>query len=805
VAKRRRRNGPKAPERPARRSGLAVVLGVLLVSALAIVLVRQQRLSQTPRATETAKTAAADAVRTAPVAETARYVGGSACATCHDEETRRWTGSHHDRAMQEAGADTVLGDFDGSEFTYHGVTTTFSQRDGKYFVRTDGPDGSPHEYEVAYTFGVDPLQQYLVPMPVGRFQALSIAWDSRPAAAGGQRWFHLYPDEHVTHDDVLHWTAPSQNWNDRCARCHSTGLRKGYHAREDRYETTWKDLDVSCEACHGPGSMHVAWAAMEKGARPADDGLTVDLRAAEHGAWTFDDESGIARRHPARTTRTELDTCAPCHARRGEISDGAPPGRPLLDDYVPALLDEDLYFADGQIRDEVYEWGSFVQSRMFHAGVTCSDCHDPHDLGLRAEGNAVCAQCHLPARFDTPDHHFHAMGSPGAQCIACHMPTRTYMQVDERHDHGFRVPRPDLSSVTGAPDACTTCHDDRTPAWAAEVVAARAGPHRTEPHWGSAIAAGRRGAVDAEPQLSQLARDPAAPDIVRATAVSMLGTLPGPAALATIHRGAGDEGPDLLRLAAMEAASDHDPRSVAAIAGPKLGDPRRAVRFAAARALAGEAGTQLSDEGREVLAQTLDEYRTAQLENADRPESHLGLGVLAMRLGDVAEADAAFRTAVRRWPHFVPGYVNLADLLRVQQRDAEGETVLREALRMVPESAEVHHALGLLLVRLGRTADALPELEWAAALAPDDARYAYVLGVALNASGATDRALEVLRAAHQRRPGDASVLLALATINRDAGRLDDARRWAALLAEATPWDAGARRFHDQLTERSADR
>jgi predicted CXXCH cytochrome family protein len=774
------------------------VIGVLLVSGIAVWAVRRQRLAETPPAREAARPAHVEPVRVTPARE-ARYVGAAACGECHAEEMRRWTGSHHDRAMEKAGPDAVLGDFD-TTFTRHGITTTFSRRDGKYVVRTDGPDGTLQDYEVAYTFGVDPLQQYLLPLPGGRYQALSIAWDTRPKDQGGQRWFHLYPDEPIAHDDVLHWTKPSQNWNDRCARCHSTDLRKGYRFADDRYETTWAALDVSCEACHGPGSAHVAWAALEQGVRPADDGLTVDLRARAPATWTFGDETGIARRTPPRTDHAELETCAPCHARRGELADGAAPGRPLLDDYLPALLDDGLYFADGQIRDEVYEWGSFVQSRMFAAGVTCSDCHDPHDLGLRASGNAVCAQCHLPARFDTPEHHFHDPGSAGTQCVACHMPARTYMQIDVRHDHGFRVPRPDLSAETGAPDACTTCHDDRTPAWAAGIIAARPGPHRTEPHWGSAIAAGRRGAADAEPQLSALARDPAAPEIARATATAMLGRLPGPAALATVHRSAGDDAAELLRLAASEAASDQDPRSTAAIAGPRLGDPRRAVRFAAARALAGEAGTLLSDEGQAALARTLDEYRVTQREHADRPESHLNLGLLAMRLGNASEADAALRTAIRRWPYFVPAYVNLADLLRAQERDGEGERVLRDAVRVEPESAEVHHALGLLLVRLGRTGEALPELERAAALAPDDGRYAYVLGVALNSSGATDRALAVLRAAHERRPGDASVLLALATISRDAGRLDEARRWAALLAEATPWDAGARRFRDQLSE-----
>ena len=329
---------------------------------------------------------------------TPTFVGGKTCAPCHAEETRLWVGSHHDHAMEVASEQSVIGDFNGASFSYGGVTSRFYRRDGKFLVYTDGPDGAMQEYEVAYTFGVAPLQQYLIALPGGRYQALGIAWDARPAADRGQRWFHLYPTEHVTHDDVLHWTRPSQNWNDRCARCHSTNLVKGYRLATNRYETTWSDIDVSCEACHGPGSAHVAWAHGDRGQEAARKGLVVALGEPEPATWIFEGPSGIAHRSRPRVSHAEVETCAPCHARRAELSDGAPAGRPLLDDYRPALLEEGLYFADGQIEDEVYEYGSFLQSAMYHAGVTCSDCHDPHSLKLRVGGNALCTRCHLEVR-----------------------------------------------------------------------------------------------------------------------------------------------------------------------------------------------------------------------------------------------------------------------------------------------------------------------------------------------------------------------------------------------------------------------
>ncbi len=732
-------------------------------------------------------------------AATPTYVGRTACAECHAEETRRFTGSHHDLAMAVADETTVVGDFADATFTHGDVTTRFFRRDGKYWVRTDGPGGTPAEYEVAYTFGIDPLQQYLVPMAGGRYQALGVAWDSRPKADGGQRWFHLYGEEPIPHDDVLHWTKPSQNWNDRCARCHSTDLRKNYDLASDSYRTTWAEIDVSCEACHGPASAHVAWARGGAPTMPADKGL-VALRPAEPAAWVFDGTSAIAHRTPARTEHAEIETCAPCHARRAELTDTAVPGAPLLDGYVPALLTQRLYFADGQIEDEVYEWGSFLQSRMFAAGVTCSDCHDPHSLRLRADGNAVCAQCHMPARFDTPSHHFHPAGSPGAQCVACHMPARTYMRVDVRHDHGFRIPRPDLDATLGTPDACTACHTDRTPAWAAEAINRQRGIDcGAAPTWATAIAAGRRGAVGAADELARLAQDAARPAIVRATALDLLSGEPGPTALAAIEAAAASDAPALLRLGAMDALGARDPRTIAALAGPRLDDPLRAIRTAAALALAGEPATLLPPDRRAAFERGLNEYRAAQRGNADRPESHLNLGVLALRLGDVAGAEAEFQIAVQRWPYFIPAAVNLADVNRLQQRDAEGETVLRAALALVPDSAEGHHALGLLLVRRGRRADALAELERASALAPDEPRYAYVLGVALASSDQRPRALEVLRAAHERRPGDAEIVFALATMSRDAGALDDARRWAEMLVTLLPGDPQAAGLRDELT------
>jgi hypothetical protein len=395
-----------------------------------------------------------------------RFVGSEACVECHREEYQRWQGSHHDLAMEPATPETVIGDFDNATFDYFGTVSSFYREGNGFFVRTGGPDGEMTDYPIAYTFGVTPLQQYLIEFPDGRLQALGIAWDNRPVDDGGQRWYHLYPDEHIAYDDPLHWTGSYQNWNHMCAECHSTNLRKNYRVADDRFETSWTDIDVSCEACHGPGSEHVRLTrTLEEGEEyPAEflNSVTVRLRASDLGIWTIDPETGNARRDTL-LSEPFVEVCAPCHSRRSSLSQHIIAGRPFLDTHRPALLDEGLYHPDGQILDEVYVYGSFVQSKMYAAGVTCGNCHDSHGLQLLVEGNALCAQCHLASKFDSPEHHFHKPDSTGALCISCHMPTNTYMGVDARRDHSMRIPRPDLTVQTGAPNACNACHADKSP------------------------------------------------------------------------------------------------------------------------------------------------------------------------------------------------------------------------------------------------------------------------------------------------------------------------------------------------------
>ncbi len=718
----------------------------------------------------------------------ATFVGREACAACHDDQTALWSGSHHDLAMQVADGTSVLGTFDAATFTYAGTTSTFDVRDGTYVVRTDGADGELHDFEIAYTFGVDPLQQYLVEFPDGRLQALSIAWDSRPEAEGGQRWFHLYPDEAVDHEDVLHWTGLAQNWNFMCAECHSTNVEKNYTLDTDSYATSWSDIDVSCESCHGPGSEHVVWAeAVTRGEIPADDeirGLVVDLADRDAATWDVDSTTGLATRSVPRTARTKVEMCARCHSRRALATDRYVYGRPLIASHSPALLTEGLYYADGQIQDEVYVYGSFLQSKMYAAGVTCSDCHDSHALDVRGDGNARCAACHQPATFDTPEHHFHESGTAGASCVECHMPATTYMAVDPRRDHSFRSPRPDLSVTLGTPNACTSCHTDQPAQGAADAVTERYGPDRPA-HYAEALHAGRRGLPGALDQLAALAVNVEQPGIVRATAIAELSGSPGPAAIDPISQGLVQNDP-LIRLSAVGAVAIMPPEAQLSLLVPLLDDALPLVRTAAARVLAGVPDNLFNEPQRNALRRSLDEYRRLQIVNGDRAEAHVNLGVLAVQRGEFDEAEAAYERALVRNPSFVPAYANLADLYRTQERDDDVEGTLAQGLDAVPDSGDLHHALGLLEIRQQRRTEGVASLGRAAELMPDVARYSYVYGIALNSIGQTARAVQVLERIHERQPGDRDILLALTTISRDNGAIETAITYGRRLQQLEP-------------------
>jgi tetratricopeptide (TPR) repeat protein len=730
------------------------------------------------------------------------YVGVDRCAQCHQREAELWRGSHHDLAMTDATEQTVLGDFDNAEFSAQGVSSRFYRKDDDFLVRTDGPDGRLHDYKIRYTFGWYPLQQYLIEFPDGRLQSLGIAWDTRPREEGGQRWFHLYPDEVMNHNHPLHWTGREQTWNYQCAECHSTHLEKNYDLATDSYQTSWSEIDVACEACHGPGSNHVAWAAAAAAdpaaERDANKGLVIDFADRDAAVWQTDPQTGKPQRSKPRTSHTQIELCARCHARRGQIWDDYEYGKPLYNTHRLALLEEQLYFPDGQIKDEVYVYGSFIQSRMYAAGVTCTDCHEPHSLKLRAEGNGVCATCHFPSRYDTPAHHHHPEDSQSSACIACHMPQRNYMVIDARADHSLRVPRPDLSEALGTPNACNACHSHKTAAWAAEVLE-RWYPDSSHrgPHFGQALHAGHSNSPQAPEHLLALAADRKQPGIARATALDRLQDHAQPEQLMTVQRLLSDDDA-LVRAAAVRWLELADLRTRVDQGWTLLDDPARTVRLEAARVLAPVSDQHLPDKFRAQLGRALTEYTSAQKVNAERPEAHLNLGLIAVAQRQPLQAERAYQTAIRLDKTFSPAYANLADLYRQYQRDSDGEKVLRQGISAVPDDASLYYALGLLQVRKERMAEAVDSLRHATQLAPESTQYRYVYALALQRQGKLAEATGELEDVLERDAVNRDVRLALIGLYRDQDKADLARVHLTRLREQHPDDPAAQELWREL-------
>lgn len=711
------------------------------------------------------------------------FAGTKVCGECHLEQYRKWQGSDHDRAMAPATPETVLGDFGDARFTdpYTGKMSRFTTRGGKYFIETEDVAGEQTVFEVAYTFGFTPLQQYLVPTAGGRLQCFNVAWDVEQ-----QRWYRLPPYDVEGPDDWLHWTNSGQNWNSMCAECHSTRLSKNYDPKTDSYATSWFEVNVGCEACHGPGSEHVQWARQPAlGRSPAGAGLVIE------------GEEALRQR--------QISLCAPCHARRYQLGDNPHNGADPLDLMVPALLTEELYFADGQIKEEVYVYGSYLQSKMYDRGVRCNDCHDSHSLQTHHQGNDLCTQCHRRQDYDSEGHHFHKQtheGKPskGYLCVSCHMSGRYYMGIDYRPDHSLRVPRPDLSVAIGTPNSCLTseCHSDKPLDWVLEKYRAWYG-QKNKPHYGEAIAAGRARSPEGLAQLKAVVEDPLLPAIVRATAVSLVGNYPGQQ-VGTIMVKALESDDALLRHAALRTFEHPSEEQARTLLAPKLYDSSRAVRLEAAARLAGVSPQALREQDRTVLAERLAEYRQSLAYNADFAAERHNEGNLEWALGDEAKAARSYQAALKIDDRFIPAKVNLAMLYNRQGRNQEAVDLLQQILADQPEMFEIHYSLGLLLSELSRYEEAIDHLEKAAQGMPGYPRVRYNLSLAQFKLERWQQGADLLRQLVLENPAVNEYFVTLANLYLSFGMVGRAEQLAHDLLKVEPGHQGAKELIQVLQQ-----
>ncbi|QEM83916.2 tetratricopeptide repeat protein [Halomonas binhaiensis] len=813
------------PLNPAGRSPL-----FLLAIALAFSMLVQSPGVMAQDTTKTGKSVQAEEATKPPHGQLPEYASNAAgyapdgsCASCHQAEAEAWKDSDHGWSMREATEENVLGDFEDASFEDGPVKARFFHDDEGFKATLEGPDDPAKTYRIRYTFGYSPLQQYLVALPGGKLQGLTIAWDSRPEDQGGQRWFSLYPGQAFTPDDPLHWRGRYQNWNAMCADCHSTNLQKNYDEASDTFATTWNEQNVGCQSCHGPAQSHLDWANGVKN-DPAVEAETREAgtKEAETGkAGTGEDapsteDMGLAVDLKNTKGPALVEQCATCHSRRQMLGVGPGPGhgKPLTDIALPSLLSEGLYHADGQIQGEVYVYGSFVQSRMYEAGVACSDCHDPHTTRIRIKGNGLCTQCHNlapPARFptlkpgdyDNPDHYHHERGSEGAQCVNCHMPETTYMVVDPRRDHSFRVPRPDLNDKTSSPDACTSCHQDQSPAQAASSIQQWFGElsrANTTSHYGVTLQAARQGDPEALDGLVTLSQDTDTPDIVRATAVDALASY-GTPAIPTLEQALKDDS-SLVRAAAIPPFAQAPDEARVELLLPLVDDPRLAVRDEAIKALAGTSMMLIPEAQREAVVEARNDYERRLRENADLPGNRLNLAVLLERTRRRDEAAEQYRAALKLDPYFLPARVNLATLLSRSDDNEGARTTLREGVALEempkPDRGHLAYLLALGLAEQGQREEALEWLDKAAKWRPNHARTYYNQGLLLDRLGRKDEALSALETGLAHAPDDPDLLYALVYLHATLGHIPQALEALAQLRQQRPDDPRLQRLEGQL-------
>ena len=646
-----------------------------------------------------------------------KYVGASVCAECHSETHEKWKESHHFHAMELPNDKTVRADFDNSQFENFGINTKFYREGEKYMVETENEKGEMQAFEVAYTFGWEPLQQYLVKFPDGRLQVLPTCWDVEK-----KEWYHIYPEERIAPNDPLFWTRSLQNWDHMCADCHSTNLHKEFDFSSQTFATKYSEINVACESCHGPGADHVKHARSGLGWESLANYALVDVNS---------------------TNVAQIESCAKCHARRSMVHPYHHAGDRFLDHFLPEVtqpwspeMQAPTYHVDGQIDDEVYVYGSYIQSKMFHQGVKCTDCHDAHTTKLYHYDNQLCTRCHMPddknpAGYDNSGHHFHEIGTAGASCVECHMPHKNYMVIDDRRDHSIRIPRPDLSAKFGHPNACNNCHSDKSFEWAAQAVEQVKGPvRRKEARHPHAFHSFRQGGSDAEKLLIKASADSGAPAFTQSGALLALRAFISDASTEEAVRQL-DSNNSIVRVAALSKLEQLPPAQRFDYAVNLLHDEVRAVRTEAARILSSVSDSFFSDSQKLKFDQVYEELKARYNSNLDRAESHLSLGILSENQGDFIEAEKHYRNAIIRDDLFVPARMNLATMLSGQGRAREAEELLRESIDIQPNWGQIHYSLGLLLAEdRNRLPEAIRSLERAAGYWSENSRVTYNLGIA---------------------------------------------------------------------------
>jgi len=691
----------------------------------------------------------------------------SYCRQCHEDVFEDWAQSHHALAnrLLDPGHDDLpfSTEFPG---THPDGTLSFSKSEGQYQITIRDPEGEIHHYHPDMALAYTPLHQYLVPFPGGRWQATQIAWDPER-----EEWFDVYDDDRQP-GEWGHWQGRGMNWNSRCAWCHMTGYDKNYHIEEDAYQSRWIEQGISCVQCHGTMDNH------GEAARKEEPDLKI----------------------PRLTATRVMHNCASCHSRREELTGDFQPGDNYHEHFRLQLMENAAtYYPDGQIRDEVFVYGSFLQSRMHAAGVRCMDCHDPHTQELRhpVRNNQLCQTCHgAPGRMNAPridpiEHSHHPEGSSGNRCVECHMPQTTYMQRDPRRDHGFHIPDPLMTRELGIPNACNRCHTDQSTDWAMDAVDSWFGEKMERPERERTRAIARAQNVDPQalqPVLDALERETI--PIWRATLIALLQPWAGePQVRLVVERALEEEFP-LTRAAALRVLGQvpgnrERIRSFLGTTQPRM------VRITAA---------QLLQEDLDPESQAFREYRHFLDFNADQPTGASRIAQFHFSRNQVEKATEWMRKAVEYDPYSPPLHRDLAIMEQVANRSEAAEESLLRARELDPKNPEYPFSLGLLYAETRNLEKAVQSLREAVTLDPGFHRAHYNLGLAYVRQQKRLSALRSLQKAIELQPRNPDYHYAIATLYLDYGDSDSAREALESALRSDPTHAPSRRLLQRLNQ-----
>jgi len=672
------------------------------------------------------------------------FVGSENCAKCHQGAYQDWMGSDHQLAMQLPTDQTVLGDFNNATHELFGTTSRFFKKNDKFYIYTQGPEGVFKDYEVKYTFGHDPLQQYLVETNPGNLQVITPFWDSRPEEEGGQRWEHIYPEEFIASHDELHWGRQLQNWNYMCAECHSTNVKKNFNSETGQYNTTYDEINVSCESCHGPGEIHSKWAELGGTEVLPNKGLVFDIIDRDQGHFIPNLNDGSVKRSSPKLNQMQVEYCGRCHSRRTQLTDQYTYGAELENSHTVALINVPLYHDDGTTNDEDYVYGSFLQSKMYREGVSCKNCHNVHSNKLLAPGKNVCFQCHTPEIYDQPKHSKHALKADSPDCISCHMPKQYQMIVDARADHSMRIPRPDVSLKTGSFNACNNCHQDQSTQWAATAFKDWYGnKYDSIGHYGLTMNSARKNHPGSQVALNQLWLDSDTPDIIKASSFSLLNTQEN-----TIGRNnileALDHPNAIIRRAAVQNLYSFDQNTLFSKAKIALSDSVYGVRFAGASLLYNWPLNNLSPEDRDIVNSAKKTYFKQLLYYQDRSTGEANLASAYAGLGNFKQAEIHFKKALTMDSLDRYALVNYADLKRQKKEDNKSLILLKRAIEIAPEMVDAYHALGFTYIRLKQNSKANEIFKTAYHIDPENTNSNYYYALMLSESGQKKEALDLL-------------------------------------------------------------